>query len=49
LPPKKCRELQAYVKDCFKENVKKAKRKEADAKRREKQKSNRAAQSVSSA
>ena len=38
LPTRKCRELEDYVKRCLKENQKKLKRKEADAKRREKHK-----------
>ncbi len=38
LPIRKCRELQKYVENCIKENKKKAKRKEADKLRREKQK-----------
>jgi len=51
LPTRKCRELENYVKGCLKENAKKQKRKEADAKRREKQKSSKqgAGLSVSSA
>ena len=34
LPVQKCRELEKYVESCLKENVKKAKRKEADKVRR---------------
>jgi hypothetical protein len=38
LPIRVCRELENHVKRCIKENEKKAKRKESDAKRRERQK-----------
>ena len=38
LPVRTSRDLEAYVKRCLKENEKKQKRKEADAKRRERQK-----------
>jgi hypothetical protein len=38
LPIRISRELEAYVKRCLKDNEKKAKRKESDAKRRERQK-----------
>lgn len=38
LPIAVCRELESYVKRCLKENEKKLKRKESDAKRRERQK-----------
>ena len=39
LPVRKCRELEKYVNDCIKENIKKTKRKEADKIRRDKQRS----------
>ncbi len=38
LPIRTSRELESYVKRCLKDNEKKAKRKESDAKRRERQK-----------
>jgi len=37
LPVHKCHELDAYVKDCVKENAKREKRKASDKLRREKQ------------
>lgn len=46
LPVRKCRELQKYVDTCIKENKKKAKRKEADRLRREKQKEIKSAKNV---
>jgi hypothetical protein len=41
LPVRKCRELEKYVEACTKENKKKAKRKEADKFRRDKQRESR--------
>jgi hypothetical protein len=41
LTVRKCRELEKYVDGCIKENKKKAKRKEADKVRRDKQRESR--------